>query len=107
VVWTARDERTTRSTLDVLGLGNHVADVIGYGVDAGKPHPAARILELIRQTRCVLIGDSISDQRGAAAIGATFLQATWIHSADLGQSITHSTPFSALAAAMKILRPSS
>jgi phosphoglycolate phosphatase-like HAD superfamily hydrolase/predicted metalloenzyme YecM len=107
VVWTARDERTTRSTLDVLGLGNHVADVIGYGVDGGKPHPAARILELTRQTRCVLIGDSISDQRGAAAIGATFLQATWIHSANLGQSITHSTPFSALAAAMKILRPSS
>jgi uncharacterized protein len=79
-VWTARDPVTTASTLRTFGLSRFISGIHGFDpLHPGKPHPTTELTAAARGRKSIVIGDSQSDQNGAAYLGSSFLQAAWVH----------------------------
>ena len=81
---TGKGRRTTRATLEALGLAPLFSAVMtGDDVIRNKPHPEP-LLRIAEAARCrpeqlVMVGDALADIRSARAAGATALLALWGH----------------------------
>jgi phosphoglycolate phosphatase-like HAD superfamily hydrolase/predicted metalloenzyme YecM len=101
-VWTARDTKTTELCLEQWDLQKYIKSVHGFeGTTApSKPIPPPELISIAKAaTKVTVIGDSNSDQEGAQALGASFLQAAWINKASLPNLAADRlclTPFAAL-----------
>lgn len=84
-IWTARDQATTISTLEEIGLAEFFSAIHAYdGMNTSKPIPTQELELACKQaSQLFMIGDSPADFSGAAAIAAKFLQAAWIHKVEL------------------------
>jgi len=107
-IWTARDEGTTRETLDGVGLSAFVTRIHAFdGKSPGKPVPPGELAAVCRAAASVvMLGDSLSDMVGARALGAAFVQAAWVHASDLdvAPDVLCRTPLQALARMLTVLR---
>ena len=101
-LWTARDLVTTNQFLADHDLSSFFESIHAFG-NTGKPEPSLALKTACESSRCILLGDSMSDATGAKNLNAHFLQAAWVHQKDLQVSTDAicKTPMEALS---KILR---
>lgn len=107
-VWTARDGATTLSTLERFGLRAYIEAVHAFdGTAHGKPEPDDVLLRAAKNaSHVIMVGDSHSDAAGAAAVGATFIQAAWVHTAKLTtpEKMIARSPLEALSHMLECIR---
>lgn len=110
-VWTARDHETVEPCLARFGLTPLVDGVHAYDVESpGKPHPSAELAALCAArpngSPVFMLGDSNTDRLAAQSLGATFLQATWVHHVPLKEDdhVRCTTPLAALTEMMALRR---
>jgi phosphoglycolate phosphatase-like HAD superfamily hydrolase/predicted metalloenzyme YecM len=78
-IWTARDEESTRKILAHEGIAAHFETLSFGGAQCSKPDPASLRLdrERLAPGTVLMIGDSVTDMRGARALGAFRAAALW------------------------------
>lgn len=78
-VWTGRDRPSTEKYLQEFGLRRFFEDIRCAGDCAPKPHVEGlkQLLGHFDPSRCVVIGDSWADMKGAKLFGAFALGAVW------------------------------
>ena len=85
VVWTARDQETTISSLKHLKIDHFFTKVFAFDpITGSKPTPPADLSPFTLNRKVVLVGDSITDLTAAQNIGATFYQAGWVKTQSIG-----------------------
>ena len=106
VLWTARDEITSKQTLDSHPeLHSLVDEVFAFDLnqECNKPLPPKELMNIVQGKKSFLCGDSNSDYSGATRLNTSFFQASWVHSKDIPGKfqICHS-PLDLLEHAMKL-----
>ncbi len=101
-VWTARDLITTTQFLVEHRLSSLVESIHAFD-GRSKPEPPTSLKDASQSSRCILLGDSVSDVTGAQNLGAYFLQAAWVHQKDLNVNVDVicKTPLEALSKMLK------
>jgi phosphoglycolate phosphatase-like HAD superfamily hydrolase/predicted metalloenzyme YecM len=85
-IWTARDEESTRKILAHEGITQHFKTLSFGGAQRSKPDLASLRIDLasVAPASALMIGDSVTDIRGARALGAFRAAALWDPVVDLG-----------------------
>jgi len=85
IVWTARNEETTKACLQQLGIERYFTQVFAFDPLLGsKPVPSENLQVLALKRTVVVVGDSMTDLKAAENLGAKFFQAAWIHAYHIG-----------------------
>ncbi len=84
VIWTARDQETTFDFVKESPLGEIIEHIFSYeGEQNSKPFPQDLLVSLCKNSDAIILGDSLSDQKGAKELGIDFYQAAWVQKASL------------------------
>ena len=83
-VWTARDFETTKSFVHERNFDQYISHIFAYDVNGvSKPQPLSAMQDFIKGANTFMVGDSVSDFTGAQNINAKFIQAAWVHNANI------------------------